>query len=507
MRNWNFYFTILFCFTFAVTSFAGSAPTNNDCTGAALLTVGTDCVPETYTFQGASNSNNSCTSSSADVWFKAVVPASGNVTFESNVDSRFIVNIYSSADGTCGTLSPISCFNATGPLFITGLTDGDMIFIQVQLFPFLTPLEFPTLVNVCVADAGDIIPITEFNDCFNAPKIDITPTAPGDFDCYAYNPFPPIVFDGTTNPFDESGCGLLVTVFKTIAPASGELTFTTNGGTFDDVAVTVLLGECSIIPGEGPIKGGPIGGPTIPIPGTILSTIQVDCQDLNNGPSSGQEIVELTGLTPGEIVCFLVYPSPNGSPTINGSSDANNVFNNNIKVSLQEGLPEIFDDPEQLFASQNEISFGDPCSCDDPRNCTDGGIQYFHDTLTIPATLATAPGLTINVSSATNFFVDVPCFGAGLTNATNEAIPEVSAGVYKIEFWRPSGVVPTLAVTVNGGTPIAAPAATFEPVCTTEACAPIPPIPTMSEWGLMIFGLLVLNLGMVLVYRREELFA
>jgi len=31
------------------------------------------------------------------------------------------------------------------------------------------------------------------------------------------------------------------------------------------------------------------------------------------------------------------------------------------------------------------------------------------------------------------------------------------------------------------------------------------PIPTMSEWGLMIFGLLVLNLGIFFVYKRNDL--
>ena len=34
--------------------------------------------------------------------------------------------------------------------------------------------------------------------------------------------------------------------------------------------------------------------------------------------------------------------------------------------------------------------------------------------------------------------------------------------------------------------------------------APVDPIPTMSEWGLLIFGLLILNLGLVTVYRMEN---
>ena len=41
-------------------------------------------------------------------------------------------------------------------------------------------------------------------------------------------------------------------------------------------------------------------------------------------------------------------------------------------------------------------------------------------------------------------------------------------------------------------------------VCWTSApVTPADPIPTMSQWGLLIFGLLILNLGIVLIYRRK----
>lgn len=35
---------------------------------------------------------------------------------------------------------------------------------------------------------------------------------------------------------------------------------------------------------------------------------------------------------------------------------------------------------------------------------------------------------------------------------------------------------------------------------------PIDPIPTISQWGLMIFGLLILNLGVFAIYRQERAF-
>ena len=387
---------------------------------------------------------------------------------------------------------------------------GDMVFIQLRAPT--TGLVFFTanLINVCAFEPGDISPITTFNDCFAAPLAEISPTSGDEFVCYPFS----INFLGTSDD-----CGFLLTVFKTLAPANGELTFTTSGVNLGDVAVLVLEGECQLDEGTATKDGSSLDV-------AIEDATLLDCQNLDNGPTEGQEKVELTGLTPGAIICFLVYavggedepttfePATTGTGMFLDIEEATvesanviNSFGSNIKVSLQSDLPDVFSNPEQLFASQNEITFGDPCSCEDPRNCTEGGVQYFHDTLTIPASLATTPGLTINVSSATNFFIDVPCFGAGLTNATNELIPEVSPGVYKIEFWRPSGVTPTLAVTVNGGGPITAPAATFQPVCTTEACEPEMPIPTMSEWGLMIFGLLVLNLGVLLMRRKEDLLA
>ncbi len=161
--------------------------------------------------------------------------------------------------------------------------------------------------------------------------------------------------------------------------------------------------------------------------------------------------------------------------------------------------------------SGNRLTFGDPCSCDDPRNCTDGGITYFHDTLTIPATGSIASGLDIRITSSANFFTGVPCFGA-LATPTNSTgagtgtqITEVgTSGVYKIEFWRPSGAQAALSVSEGGAPAVVAPAATFQPICTVEACTPQAPIPTMSQWGLIIFGLLSLNLGVFFMYKKEE---
>ena len=144
------------------------------------------------------------------------------------------------------------------------------------------------------------------------------------------------------------------------------------------------------------------------------------------------------------------------------------------------------------FDSQNDLMFGDPCSCLDPRNCEVGGITYFHDTLTI----TDGAGLIITAEAgATNFFIDLPCFGGGPTLiGAGTTIDEtaVGSGVYKIEFWRPSGALPTLSV-FAGGVSTTVPSATFEPVCSQTFCEA--QIPTLGQWGLILLSLLLLIVG------------
>ncbi|MEO0338005.1 MAG: hypothetical protein AAF242_02210 [Bacteroidota bacterium] len=162
------------------------------------------------------------------------------------------------------------------------------------------------------------------------------------------------------------------------------------------------------------------------------------------------------------------------------------------------------------FGSQNELTFGDPCSCGDPRNCQNAGVYYFHDTLTIPEMGTISSGLDIRINASSGFFIDVPCFGAGLTEPSygqfGTQIMETAAGsgVYKIEFWRPSGVQPTLQV-INGGLTTDAPAATFQPICSFEDCPVVvdETLPTMNKWSILFFGLLIVGLGAFFMYRMR----
>jgi hypothetical protein len=162
------------------------------------------------------------------------------------------------------------------------------------------------------------------------------------------------------------------------------------------------------------------------------------------------------------------------------------------------------------LTTYNNLTFGDPCSCLDTLNCFVNEVLFFHDTLVIPASMATTTGLNIRIESASNFYIDVPCEGGVLTSITPSGdnpgtgtfIPEVAPGVYKLEFWKPDGLQPTVVIDAytGGGTKVinnqAAMASIFQPLCTELVCFPLP-IPTLGQWGVILLLLIIMTFGVV----------
>lgn len=270
---------------------------------------------------------------------------------------------------------------------------------------------------------------------------------------------------------------------------------------------------------------------------TISKTFTIRNNNDNEGTvqaSCGSDIVSITGADAAD---FTVTTQPantisatNGTTTFVVSFAPNSSGVKNAQLCFDVSFPPILIGGGYTFnisgtgancpisyESNNRLTFGDPCSCDDLLNCTSGGVTYFHDTLTIPATGTLASGLDLRITSAANFFTAVPCGGVLTTPTfstgagTGTQITEVgTSGVYKLEFWRPSGAQAALSVSDGGSPAVVAPAATFQPICTVAACTPVPvvpvaPIPTMSQWGLMIFGLLVLNLGVFFMFKKDDI--
>lgn len=123
------------------------APNNDECGGAIALTPGNNFSvnPLTTTNVGATDTTAatpSCqTSNAADVWYTVVVPASGNITIETQANGGMTDSVVAAFSGTCGgTLTQVGCDDDGGPagannlmsiLSLTGQTPGSTLYIGV----------------------------------------------------------------------------------------------------------------------------------------------------------------------------------------------------------------------------------------------------------------------------------------------------------------------------------------------------------------------------------------
>ncbi|MEM1119542.1 MAG: IPTL-CTERM sorting domain-containing protein [Bacteroidota bacterium] len=128
------------------------------------------------------------------------------------------------------------------------------------------------------------------------------------------------------------------------------------------------------------------------------------------------------------------------------------------------------------------VSVTDPCNCDDPLNVRDGrgNNLLYHDVLTFTGT-----GPIVCTSNC----------GAFLDRSGNP-ITNFGTAPAAVDFYRSPGDYAASTFDVGGINANLA-AGTCGDTC------PFINIPTMSQWGLLIFGLLMLNLGVMLLYRKE----
>jgi len=193
------------------------------------------------------------------------------------------------------------------------------------------------------------------------------------------------------------------------------------------------------------------------------------------------------------------FTSSNQNPMI--SSQATNAMAGTymVTVSNTAGFGDVCSTTKSIEVIVNDcltdrsFSLSDPCSCDNPSNVTLGdGTFLFEDKIRIDASMypaGTIPSVTVidgNLLTATGSPYT-------LTTAT-AAITNVGGGIYQLPFYTKINVPSTLTVTVDGDSQI----------FTTDSCMPCPdPIPTMNQWGLLIFGLLLVNLCIFFIYQLD----
>ena len=128
-----------------------------------------------------------------------------------------------------------------------------------------------------------------------------------------------------------------------------------------------------------------------------------------------------------------------------------------------------------------------------------------------PTFTTSAPVAVVSSESTCTVFGGTPAGGAIAAPATN--CPDGSALMYSIDGTNFSANLPIynqfVPVTVTTRCDCEADGSVVSrasQVATNPGACP-DTVPTMSEWGLMIFGLLILNMGVMFLYRREDLLA
>ncbi|HSD14856.1 MAG TPA: GEVED domain-containing protein [Flavobacterium sp.] len=216
-----------------------AAPTNDNCSGAIALTVNTSCSYTTYTNAGATASSGapapSCASySGGDVWFSAVVPASGEVTIDTQtgviLDSG--IAIYT---GACGTLTQIACDDdssvngAMSSATVTGLTPGTTIYIRVWEYSndnngtFGICASTRTLCTTPTAQPTSLVLTQPSNGTINGSFTAASPAPSNYLVVYNTTGTPPTVANGTTYAVGGAITG------GTVADIDANTTFSVTG--------------------------------------------------------------------------------------------------------------------------------------------------------------------------------------------------------------------------------------------------------------------------------------
>lgn len=319
----------------------GAPPSHDLPCNALMLPVGPSCTYTTSDNYGSTNSGIAAPGcgwyAGEDVWFSAVVPASGIVDITTNAGflQDAVMSVYT---GTCSSLSLIGCsddVNGYMPeLNFTGLSPGQTIFIRIFAYAAYTQGDF----SICVIEPCSAPPS---NNLFcNAEMIDVGTEISGNNDCA----------DNTSDP-STPGCwtgGSVNSVWYSFtAPSSGDVWIEANPLTIQSTQMALYDGTCSI-------------------------SSLLDCNTLSSAVcgNTGASSIEYYGLTPGSTYYIR----------IDGQGSNEGTFNLEI-IDLADGLAQFGGDcSEAISVCSDNFSVGDPgpfgtgavCDFDGSGTCTGG---------------------------------------------------------------------------------------------------------------------------------------
>jgi hypothetical protein len=227
--------------TFQLCAFTPTPPVNDNQCNAIQLPVNASCTYLTYTNQYATPALGVADPSCAnylggDVWFKAIVPGTGVLSFDSNTGAVTDggMAVYS---GTCGALTEITCdddnsINGLMPaIAMSGLNPGDTIWVRFWekgndnngTFKICaSTFSVPANDNPCTATA-----VTVNNACVYTQYTNLNATAT----------------TGVLDPICSNYLGGDVW-FTTTIPSSGLLIIDSNTGVVTDGGMAAYVGSC-----------------------------------------------------------------------------------------------------------------------------------------------------------------------------------------------------------------------------------------------------------------------
>ncbi|HRH37953.1 MAG TPA: CUB domain-containing protein, partial [Flavobacteriales bacterium] len=317
------------CGTISVSCSIPVPPANDNTCSAVALAVPTVCTYQsTNVLWGTTTAGYPTPTCGAyagrDVWYSAVVPASGNLQVQGTLISATSIGMAAYTTPSCNaplaSWTQLACSGATSPvLALSGLAaPGSTVYIRVW-------------------PQGNISNQGTFNICAFEP----TPP-PNDLPCGAYN-LPALTtcspntytteFAGNTTPpgltVGAVSCGGTVNNdvwFQVVVPASGAFTVNTFAGTLNDMAMAWYRLSS--------------GGSTCNPPGYSGTMTLIACNDnqfapTNNMPRINSQTtspVIAPALVPGETIYIRVWPQ---GATLNGTFD----------LCVTENVPPPNDDP------------------------------------------------------------------------------------------------------------------------------------------------------------------
>ncbi len=252
------------------------------------------------------------------------------------------------------------------------------------------------------------------------------------------------------------------------------------------------------------------------VTGTYVYTQPADPTAVVGGATCATGVVTLTGTTTtaGATINWyanLADVTPEGNtasgaayaPAVNGTPGMYTYYAEALDPSTCVSATRV---PVMFTIEDCQIGISDPCACGNPNNCLDRSdlgnpIDYLYETVEITApagqtwyidVLNSGEMLDLLCGADGSFTGAPPSLTTGPAGAT---FTETSPGVYILNFHHSAGVGYDATFANGLGDTLS-----IDNVC--AGCTE--PVPTLSEWGLIIFGLLMLNLATIFVLRRKD---